>query len=327
MPQISSQTEQAVGIEGFFDLPTYALRKLPNCSLDLYVGCSGNQKGTLLHGRSHPVDEEVLSQIESKGFGHVYVRREDFETVSTQLRELGAQAWNDQQLAVGKRFKLLLLAYSSLAEQTFRRTTCEEFVRLSLTIGEELAVLLSSELKPQELLPHTSNRYFRTSHFLNVAAYLVLFAKARGIAEQNELQQIATGGMLHEIGKLFVEHESNSSASSRSDRTESQVPRYPQLGFECLLDFATIDFRQQLMAYQQLERYDGTGCPVSIKGTEIDPWSKMLAIVDSFDELTDVSQADDSSAGSNALFQISDAACKQFDPEMVLCWISLFQQA
>ena len=55
-----------------------------------------------------------------------------------------------------------------------------------------------------ELLKVLHHDYHTFTHSANVAYYCVLLAKASGITDRNELQQIATGALLHDIGKLNI---------------------------------------------------------------------------------------------------------------------------
>ena len=311
--------------QGFCKVPRFALEQAQLDPVDLYTYVDGTRSPTLLHGRSQPLTPEVLEQIESKGVQSLYVSRPHYELISRNLLEQRAEILGNTNLLPGQQFKLLQMAYTPLLEQYFQKTQCDQFVDLSMTIGGDLARLFySATTTPNELYEYTRHRYSSFSHYINVAAYLVLLAKKQSITGAEQLQRIAAGGVLHEIGKLFLDKESSTEAASRSSR---ERVRYPQLGFECLLGFSTIDLQQRLMAYQHLERHDGNGGPVGIEGAEIDPWAQMLIVVKRFDNDTDVSLGSGAVDCSKALLQIADGACKEFNPELVLCWISLFQQA
>jgi HD-GYP domain-containing protein (c-di-GMP phosphodiesterase class II) len=53
----------------------------------------------------------------------------------------------------------------------------------------------------------------------------------------------------------------------------------------------------------------------------------MLAIVDVFDRMTSTRSRRRAIDCADVLLHITEGADRQFDPEMVLCWISIFQQA
>lgn len=327
MLQSHTLTQDETRTQEYYVVPLCALERTLDERVDLFVREEGTRGMKLLHSRSQALSREVLAQIATKEINKIHVSRSGLETIATRLLHVGVENWNDQDLAVDKRFNLVQLAYSPLVAKFFRKSHSEDFIDVSITLGRVLAQLLyPQEVSPRDLYEHTRYRYNASTHFINVAAYLILFAKLRGVTDEDELRRIGTGGMLHEIGKLFVE-ESSRDASSSLGRKNNAVPRHPQLAFEALLERPTIDFRQRLMTYQAHERFDGRGFPVALHGKEIDSWARMLAIVDVFDDSSNTRRSGGSTECSNVLLEIANSASLVFDPEMVLCWISHFQQA
>ena len=310
-----------------YAVPLYALQRAFDERIDIYGLEDGGGSPKLLHSRSQPLSQELVAKLASKQFEDLYVNRPDLETLAAAVRNSGVEIWDDQTLSLPERFKLLQLAYSPILAKFYHKRHCGDFVKSAVELGRLLTRLLgTADLSPKDIHPHARHRYHSCSHFINVAAYVVLFARQRGTSEAGDLQRIATGAVLHEIGKLFVD-SSSSDANPIQGRKAQATPRHPQLGFEALLEYPAIDFRQRLMAYQVHERYDGTGFPVALHGKEIDSWSQMLAIVDFFDDMTSKQRSREYTDHANVLYEIANSACHQFDPEMVLCWISLFQQA
>lgn len=81
-----------------------------------------------------------------------------------------------------------------------------------------------------------------------------------------------------------------------------------------------------MMAYQHHERPDGKGYPVRVLRDEIHPWARMLAVVDVFDAMSGRRPYRQPASPEDALLRLAESAGDQFDPEAVLCWISIFHQ-
>ena len=84
-----------------------------------------------------------------------------------------------------------------------------------------------------------------------------------------------------------------------------------------------MNFVELMLVYQNHVRFDGTGYPVGLRGEEIHPWARMLAIVDVFDAMTGARPYRRPASAREALEYIGRGAGSHFDPEMVQCWNSV----
>ena len=171
-------------------------------------------------------------------------------------------------------------------------------------------------------LAHHDTRTF--VHVTNVAAYAVLLAQALGIDDPQELQQIAVGALLHDVGKRNLPQELLNKKGRLTERERDQIRLHPLRGYEEMCERDDLSFGQLMMIYQHHEWVDGSGYPVAIPADEIHPWAKMLAVVDVFDALTVQRPYRDPLPANEALNILADGVNKQFDGEAVNCWITLF---
>jgi putative nucleotidyltransferase with HDIG domain len=123
-------------------------------------------------------------------------------------------------------------------------------------------------------------------HSLRVATLLSMFGHAIGL-EGDELTVLASGGLVHDIGKMTIPHEVLNKPGrldddelvvmrSHVDRTVEHLKRSPNLP----PGIATI-------ASQHHEKLDGTGYPRGLKGSQLNELARMASIVDVFSALTD----------------------------------------
>jgi HD-GYP domain-containing protein (c-di-GMP phosphodiesterase class II) len=93
-----------------------------------------------------------------------------------------------------------------------------------------------------------------------------------------------------------------------------------------LCDRPGLEFGQLMMVYQHHERIDGRGYPVRVLGDEIHPWTKLLSVVNVFDEMTTRRGNRRAATLQQALEYQRQQAGTQFDPEVVKCWISVMEK-
>ncbi|WP_321389212.1 HD-GYP domain-containing protein [Emcibacter sp.] len=122
-------------------------------------------------------------------------------------------------------------------------------------------------------------------HCMMVCGYLISFGLVLGMKGE-ELQQLATGGMLHDIGKARTPLELLDKPGKLTDEEWEIMRRHPEYSDEMLRaqgwDEITID-----MAVHHHEKIDGSGYPHGLKGDEFSRYARMTAIADIFSGLTD----------------------------------------
>jgi len=107
---------------------------------------------------------------------------------------------------------------------------------------------------------------------------------ARAIADEmrfppEQVEGIRIAGVIHDLGKVSVSAELLSLPRKLSVTETAIIREHPRLGFEILknVDF---DWPVAEIVYQHHERLDGSGYPRGLKGEEILPEARILAVAD-----------------------------------------------
>jgi HD-GYP domain-containing protein (c-di-GMP phosphodiesterase class II) len=103
---------------------------------------------------------------------------------------------------------------------------------------------------------------------------------------ESEIPRLAMAGMLHDVGKLYISPAILQKPGQLLDEEYEQIKRHPELGYEVLIRQPEVDERVALVALQHHEREDGGGYPFGIKGSQMDLWSKIVAVADVFHAMT-----------------------------------------
>jgi HD-GYP domain-containing protein (c-di-GMP phosphodiesterase class II) len=248
------------------------------------------------------------------------VRTGEFQDFGSHLLESVEQ---QEAVPAAERFAALQLAVAVEVEQTVRLIDCGKFVSLSGKIGCDIASFVAgSDVLPRDLFRLARHDFNTFTHVTNVASYCVVLAERLGISDRQELEQIATAAMLHDIGKRFIP-ASILTKSGRLDPNERDViESHPTRGYEDLCGRPELNESQLMIVYQHHERIDGSGYPVGVYGPEIHPWAKMLAVVDVFEAMTGKRPYRRPASSHDALKHIVRNAETHFDAEMAKCWAS-----
>ncbi|MEL0640566.1 HD-GYP domain-containing protein [Pseudoalteromonas aliena] len=121
-------------------------------------------------------------------------------------------------------------------------------------------------------------------HSINVSILMSIFAKHLGI-EKNIIEQLTTGALLHDIGKIKIPDEVLNKPG-RLTEAEFEIMKKHSLFSKEILEEAGLTGFAVDIAGMHHERLDGNGYPFAKKGDEISQYVRMASIVDVYDALT-----------------------------------------
>ncbi len=134
---------------------------------------------------------------------------------------------------------------------------------------------------------------------------------------QHQLDDIATLGLLHDIGKIIVSDEILEKPGRLTQKEYDEIKKHPATGYRMLT--ATNEFAKiadGVLSHH--ERWDGKGYPNGIRGDEIPIESRIIAIADAYDAMTSSRPyRKDGMSPEKARQELINYAGTQFDPDIV----------
>jgi HD-GYP domain-containing protein (c-di-GMP phosphodiesterase class II) len=122
-------------------------------------------------------------------------------------------------------------------------------------------------------------------HSVNVAI-LATFAGIGVGYGKTKLRELALGGLLHDVGKMFVPKEILNKPAKLTEDEMKVMKGHSLFGFELLRNNPEISLLVAHMAFQHHERPNGSGYPRGLQGEEIHEYANIIAIADVYDALT-----------------------------------------
>lgn len=299
------------------------LRHVATAPVDIYVH-PDRRFPPRLHCRAGlALENHRFLSLADAGIHDVYVRTGEFADFSSHLLESVESLADQNTISAADRFAALQLAVAVEVEHAVRMIDCSKFVSLSGAIGSDIASYVAgSDVLPRDLFRLARHDFNTFTHVTNVASYSVILAERMGITDRQELEQIATAAMLHDIGKRFIPGGILRKTARLAPDERDLVELHPTRGYEDLCDRPDLSAGQLMMVYQHHERVDGNGYPVGVPGAEIHPWAKLLAVVDVFEAMTGKRSYRHPITAEDALQYIMRNAGTHFDVEAARCWVS-----
>jgi len=160
-------------------------------------------------------------------------------------------------------------------------------------------------------------------HSLRVAELSSQISEAMGLST-DEINQIKTTGLLHDIGKIGISDDILNKAEKLNDREWEEIRKHCEIGYRILK--ASPDFTDVAnFVFEHQEKWDGTGYPRGLSGSEISLAARIVSVADAFDAMTGERTYGRMHSKLEALIEIQRRAGTQFDPKIAELFVNHMQ--
>jgi len=140
-----------------------------------------------------------------------------------------------------------------------------------------------------------------------------------------ELVHVRRGILLHDMGKMGIPDTILLKPGPLSDDEWETMHKHPQYAFEMLAPITYLRPALDIPGCHH-EKWDGTGYPRRLKGTQIPLAARVFAVVDVYDALTSDRPYRKAWSKEKAIQYILDESGKHFDPKVVEVFMELRQK-
>jgi hypothetical protein len=155
-------------------------------------------------------------------------------------------------------------------------------LRGSELVSEEQA-FLGSHIRALTVSLAEKDEYTE-EHTRRVALRSVQVGEELGLPP-GRLRTLATGGLLHDIGKLSVPDEVLKKPGALDQEEYELIQRHPENGRRLLRELGGFQDQVLRLVHDHHERLDGSGYPQGLSATELDLDTRILAVCDVYDAL------------------------------------------
>ncbi len=152
-------------------------------------------------------------------------------------------------------------------------------------------------------------------HTQRVMHYSVGIGRAMGLPHK-EMERLKLAAILHDIGKIGIP-DTILLKNDRLDAEEtSKMNQHTAYGSEILGNVKKLrDIIPGVRGHH--EKYDGTGYPDHLKGTDIDPIARIIAVADTYDAMTTDRPYRKALSMQIAIDELKKCSGRQFDGDVV----------
>ncbi len=212
------------------------------------------------------------------------------------------------------------------------KTRCQSITRLN-----RYRRLVEQRGKIEKLLEALNESYGRTlegwtkaldlrdketeGHTRRVVELSLGFANAIGLGEE-KLEHLRNGALLHDVGKLGVPDSILLKPGRLTDEEWITMRLHPVYAYEWLSPIGHLATAVEV-PYGHHEKWDGSGYPRGLGGTEIDLLARMFALVDVWDALRSDRPYRKPMSERETIEHIRAGSGTHFDPDLAGAFISM----
>jgi response regulator RpfG family c-di-GMP phosphodiesterase len=186
----------------------------------------------------------------------------------------------------------------------------------SLNFFTHISEILVSVLESMDI--------FYKGHSRRVAALADTISRRVGLGD-TERRDIHFGALLHDIGKIQLDHAVLSSTGMASKAVLQHMRAHPTLGLEILRPITILEGILPTI-HGHHERWDGAGYPLGVRGELIPLGARIVAIADSFDAMTWSTPYKVGRTIDDALAEMEACSGSQFDPTLTTVFVTALRE-
>jgi diguanylate cyclase (GGDEF)-like protein/PAS domain S-box-containing protein len=152
-------------------------------------------------------------------------------------------------------------------------------------------------------------------HAIRMSEIAAVFGKQLKLS-QYEMVELKLLTMLHDVGKIGVPDNILNNQGILTLNEWYEMKKHPEIGYRIAQSTSELSHIAELILTHH-ERWDGTGYPQGLSGENIPKLSRILAIIDAFDAMTNYRTYKKTLSKKEAIEEIKRCVGTQFDPDFV----------
>jgi putative nucleotidyltransferase with HDIG domain len=161
---------------------------------------------------------------------------------------------------------------------------------------------------------------YTSQHSLSVSILTVALGRHMGM-DRAELIDLGLCGLLHDVGKVMIPDEVLLKPGKLSEPEMDVMRGHTTYGRDVLMSSRGAPLKALDVAHAHHERFNGSGYPRGLTESQITPYTRMVAITDTFDAITTDRIYSNSRANMEAFRILSKGRNTHWDAKLVIGFV------
>ncbi len=252
---------------------------------DLYIKV--NRSLVLYRSADLPFTDRTRQKLLENNVERLYITTESRAKYQQYMEKNLGKVLADPNIEEEKKAGILYETSTNLVRDVLANPTYGDNIRRSKDlVTNTVDYILKGRDAFLNLLKITSFDYYTYTHSVNVCTFAVALARQLGFNDEQFLNELGVGALLHDIGKSRVSERILNKRTTLNSIEYEIIKKHPKWGIEILNETDELSSASYYPVLQHHERGDRSGYPNKLSLDEMHDYSKLVAIADSFDAMT-----------------------------------------
>jgi putative nucleotidyltransferase with HDIG domain len=277
---IKNRTEQK-----FVPIYLDSLRVDSVLDFDLYIDI--NRQLVLYRSNDLPFTERTRHKLLDNRVERLYVAFENRAKYQKYIERNLDKILADPEIREERKAGILYETSTNLVKDVLNNPTFGDNIQRSKDIvATTVGFILQGRQAFLNLLKITSFDYYTYTHSVNVCTFAIALAQQLGFQDEEFLHELGAGALLHDVGKSRISDRIINKRGSLTPIEFEIMKKHPKWGIEIIEESHGLEATSLYPILEHHERGDRRGYPQGLSLDEMHIYSKIVAIVDSFDAMT-----------------------------------------
>ncbi len=267
-----------------------------------------DDSGMAIIQKGDELTQPVLHYLANFGFKRLYIHTEEDKPVEYQ----------DVIPAKIKRHAIEILGetFQRIREEQGWIPSQQETQKIEELVEEILQHLYTQKYLVADLLSIKCTHRYMLEHSLNVGVLSAIIGKNYQFPP-SQVRAILMAGLFHDVGKLFIGEEILNKPDYLDSTEAEEMRKHPEYGYRILINRFRTAPSIAMGSLAHHERWNGTGYPRKLQGSNIPLYGRIIAALDVFDAMTSDRVYRRSLPHAGVLAYLKRFAGSYFDPAVV----------
>ncbi|MFQ6008238.1 MAG: HD-GYP domain-containing protein, partial [Candidatus Zixiibacteriota bacterium] len=282
---MSSTASQSTATDVYLPITLDTLRVDTILAFDLFIKIK--QTFVLYRSADLPFNDSTRQKLLENRVERLYIKSDSKQKYQRYLESNLGKILTDPHIQDEKKATVLYETSTNLVKEVLTNPTYGDNIRRSKDlVTNTIDYILKGREAFLNLLKITSVDYYTYTHSVHVCTFSIALAQQMGFNDEEFLNELGVGALLHDIGKSRVSERILKKRTPLNSIEFEIMKKHPKWGVDILAETDEIAANSYYPVLQHHERGNRSGYPGKLSFDEMHIYAQIVAITDSFDAMT-----------------------------------------
>lgn len=305
----------------YFRIRLSTIRAFEQLPFDIFLFLDGKLLTYLAQG--DVLTKDKITNLHDKDSGESFFIHNNFKQT---YRDYVKSSMNSDKISNDDKATILRESSIAILEDLFETPNVGKALEESKPIITELLGFMDNAPDSiGRLISLSSHDFYTYNHSFDVSIYSLGLGQTLGF-DKKTLEELGQSSLFHDIGKRNVPLEILCKKGPLDETEWAQMRMHPTYGLKILNEYSGLSDAIKATCYEHHESWTGGGYPQDISGNEIHPFSRIVALTDTYDAMTTQRSYNTPMNPTEALNMMKEKLSAKFDPDMLNAMYSILFQ-